>query len=241
MKPLPILCFLLLYPEAHAASLIARTTTAIETNSVNLTAEGSSNWAIWNSRSNPATTPTADFFMNSGTVGTISGITRTTGSGVRGTESLASYPTGTFTWSNGNDNNVPAQISGMFTTTNQTTAGVQFTITDLPSLTNGQVYQITLYGSAFRGRAEVTATVGSLTATVDGITKTEAKTVEQYQFFYNPDSAVDVLTLSSRLAVDSGSNSHSLINGVSIAVVPEPSSLLLGAFGVLSLLGVRRR
>jgi len=241
MKYLPVLCFFLLHPISEAASLIATSPNATNMSSVNLTAEGTSNWAIWNSRTNPDTTPAPDFFMAGETTGSISEISRTSGSGVRGTDSLTSYPTGVFTWTNSNDNTVPDQISGMFTTTDQTTIGVQFSITDLPALSGGLVYQINVYGSAFRGRAEVTASVSSLTAVVDGITKAEAKAVEQYQFFYNPDSAIDVLTLRSLLEVDNGSNAHALLYGVSIAVVPEPSSLLLSAFGLLSILGLRRR
>jgi hypothetical protein len=241
MKPLPIFSLLLLYPTVEAATLTAVSSDATELSSVDMTTEGTLNWAIWNSRSNPDSSPGADYFMNSGTTGTISEISRTTGSGVRGTDSVTSYPQNIFTWSNGNSNTVPERVTGMFTTTDQTTIGVQFSITNLPSLTNGEVYLINLYGSAFRGTAEVSAVSGTLLAKVTGLAKTESKKVERYQFHYNPDSTEDVLTLQSLLKIDDGSNAHALINGVSISIVPEPSPMILGGMGMLSLMAVRRR
>lgn len=239
--PFASLILALLAPLSGAATLLRTAPTATGVSSVDLSAIGTTNWAVWDSRSNPDSTPSPDFHMGSGTTGLISGISRTTGSGVRGTENTGSYPSGVFTWSNGNNNTVPAQITGMFTTTDQTVAGVQFTITELPVLTDGQYYQINLYGSAYNGTAQVTATLGALTQSITGTATGGTKNIDLYQFLYNPDNQNDVLTLSSILFVDDGDSAHALINAVAISIVPEPSSALIAGFGILGLFGIRRR
>ncbi len=234
------LSLVLALPLANAATLLRTGPTATGVSAVDLTSVGSTNWAAWNSRSNPDNAPSADFFM-SGATGTISEMSRTTGSGVRGTDNTATYPANVFTWTNGNDNTVPEKISGIFTTVDQTAAGIQFSITDLPSLGNGQAYHINIYASAYRGTNEITASNGTLDQTISGILKGDTKNVELYQFFYNPDDESDILTISSILSVDTGTTAHALINAVAISVIPEPSSPLLVAGSLLGLFGIRRR
>lgn len=215
---------------------------------INLTSIGTTNWAAWNSDVNPDPTPAADYRKATAT-GTISAISTTGGSAVvRGTGSTAAYPTGIFTWSTSDSNGslaAPTTMAGLFhETLEQTTNGVHFTITGLPTLLVGQSYLISLYASAFNGGAQATASFTGLTSvSLDGVTHDGTKNTDRFQFLYTPDSTASSLDLAVKLInnTSGADSSHALIQAVAISIVPEPSVSVLGALGLLGLLKVRRR
>lgn len=232
-----------------AATLLPTTGTAPKATATNLTTIGTINWAAWDYRTNAASLSFAPTTVKTTGVGTISAITSTNGVNARGHTNMDSYEaTGVFTFTDGTGLAAAsdALIGGIFNSgLDQTSNGVQFTIGNLAPLIGGQLYQINVYSSAYRGTATVLATLGGTSVSQAGNPNASPtdQTPDLFQFFYNPDTIGDILTISTLLSANTTTNdsSHASILAVAITVVPEVSSTMLVLLGGSGLLGIRRR
>ncbi|WP_269524599.1 hypothetical protein [Coraliomargarita parva] len=235
------------------ASLLNITSTGTAISEVDLTATGTTNWALWDIFSSSTVSdlaPTASKNTGSATgIGIMSHITPFGGTTVRGTTSINNY-TDTFTWTQSDEaSNIAAPSDGLAIgafngTLNTTGLGVTFNITDLAALSGGLYYEISVFTTSFRGTGEFNADInGTSTVTQAGIAHDTIKDTDYFSIAYNPDSTSDVLNISFELAsLISGGSAHTAIQAVSISIVPEPSTFALIA-GCLAMvwIGLQRR
>lgn len=223
--------------------------------SVDLTAAGTSDWAAWHRGNNGEVLSASPTYRMNGGIATISAITTTNPSAitepteyknvVRGTSSSNNYPKNVFTWTNAVAGTAaPDHLTGIFhATLRQSLYGVQFSISNLPLLTEGQHYRINVYGTSYNGSSSITLTSGSLNATLNGASKGSGnndKTTNLFAFDYNPDSASNSL-LVTLISNGTVTNAHAPIQAVAISIIPEPSSAILPVFGGIALATLRRR
>lgn len=247
--PRPIQCALMmLLPcaaglPAHAA-LILGSAAVKTTETFDLTALGAADWAYWSTSANPAVGTPAN--KKSGGV-LVTGLYAVGGGSLRGSSS-ATQPGITFTYTDGTSPAAGsiAKPTGLFNTQLDIVgAGVGLSIV----LPTAETYLVSVWGGAF-GNVGVQ---GAFTASLPGATSYSdtsltdnydtTKNSVLYQLTVTPDNANDVLDLSLVLGAQTASaNEHVLINGVSLAVIPEPGTLgLLGLAGLAAMLCRRRR
>ena len=245
---LPLIGICLSSPLAEAATLLNNSSSGTTVASVDLSSYGTTNWAAWNTRSNTlGTEGFAPFATKSGGIGTISPVTFAgDSSNARGTTSLGAYPA-TFSWTTADaTGGIAAPGDGILTgifagTVADTGSGVTFNITNLPPLTGGQNYLVSVMTTTFRGTATLTATSGVLTPPGQTTpTHGETKSTEVSSFLYNPDLATDSVAFTLIHTSASGS-SHSAIQAVAISIIPEPSTALLALGGMMAATFRRRR
>jgi hypothetical protein len=237
----------------HAAVLTNITSSGANTTSANLSALGTTNWAVWNVRANGTTASINATASKNGGLGTISGITFT-GTGatsVRGTDSLGNYPANVFTWTTGDatgtSTTAPSdgKIPGVFQSPlNLVGTGVRFSIQNLAPLAAGQSYLVTVLASGYQSINTLTASVGGQSVSQDSNSFGNAKTTDSFRFQYEPTSISDQLDFSYIIKTDTDdaqSLSQAVIQGVTISIIPEPSSALMALIGGISTLGFRRR
>jgi len=238
---------------SQAAVVTNISSAGVPTGSVNLSTLGTTDWAAWNTLASTGTT-IAPFATKNGGIATISNLTPAGvgGAGVRGPSSLDAYPASVFTWSTGDSTSsvaAPAdgKVSGVFSTTTGPTSsgrGVQFTISDLPTLAVGQSSLISVMATSFRGIGTLTATAtGATPISQTGSTLGETKNTDVFQFSYTPELGSDSIhfTYLHTPNLTGNSASHSPLQAVTISVIPEPSSAFLTLIGGIATLGFRRR
>lgn len=232
------------FTSAHAAILTNVTSSATATSDVDLSSLGTTNWAAWDSASGSTSSIGATHFKASGT-GTISAITGSDGTNVRGTGNTGSYPSDVFSWTQSDESSnlaAPADgiISGVFNSSlDDDTVGITFSITNLASLGGSGYYEINLFATAFRAQGALSADIngdGGSLISQNGTTQDAVKNTDRYTIAYNPDSSSDVLNIYYDVLVDlSGSgdtSSHAAFQAVTISAVPEPSAFALISGGL---------
>ncbi len=241
-----LVAFITSLPAAQAATLTSLTVSTNNTSGrINLSTLGTTNWAAWDPRSASevaSITPTATMLSGQGT---ISAISATNGGTVRSTTETSIFPAAVdFTWSNGTVAPPSDEIlTSVFHSTFETTdIGTRFSISSLTQLAAGQTYLIHVFTSSYRGTSTLTVSDGTNSLSLAGGTKGTTSHPDWYQFEYNPSSPADVLTISNILTTNgNGATSRSMIQGVAISVIPEPSAALLGGIGAVAAASLRRR
>lgn len=202
----------------------------------NLTSLGTSDWVVWNSTSGGTGAATPTNSMSGGIL--ISDLTAIGGGAVRGTGS-GNNSAADFSFTNGTPTASATIINavGAFNTgLDVLDSGISMTLT-LPTAAS---YTILIWGAAFE------ATQGTLTASLTGATNYvntslsggsgAPKSTMLYTLTATPDTAGDTLTVQLQLTGQTATaNSHVLISGAAISVVPEPGTALLLVPGVLLL------
>jgi hypothetical protein len=248
MKSIELICLgaaLGIALPASGASLTGTVNTAPGT-AVNLTNDGSVNWAIWNYSSATDTATVAPSNTKgtpptSGQAGFISSVTAVTTGNVRG----GTVGSATFTYSNGaTPVNFPAAATGLIfdATLNTTGEGIRLAVTGSTALT----YRVNVWATGFDA-------IGTMTASLAGFSDvvlssqtygTGAKEPTLFSFIFQPTSATDLLNLRYVMtdAGTSNASSHVGIQAVTVSVIPEPSSsmALLGGVGMLACIRRRR-
>ena len=243
--------------QSHAASMVLEAIQHYDTvrvDSANLTTGGSTDWAVWESRSSTANTNFAPTYSKSGGTA-ISNLTNIGGTGLRGTASATSFGTGRYTWSDGtptlSQSNYTLNSSLIFNTDAVTFGsrngkGLSFTVQGLVGVTN----YLVLYLGGFDATGRLELTLNGATTIVDTSQFFDGagnKETAAYQIAFTPNTGTDVLTVNYTAVIaneTSGSNSHVGIEAISLgltSVIPEPGSVVLGAFGAALLLGRRQR
>ncbi len=256
-----IFAYALTLTASHAASLSNTSTSAVTTlpsPNVDISAVGTTNWAVWDTDSGDVTSIAPTQFKDGG-VGTVGSITAssfgTAGNNVRGSTNRTSS-VDTFTWTTADEaSNTAAPADGILigafnSSLDNAGAGVQFNITDLAALTGGQFYEINIYTSAFRAQGKLNASIegdaGSLISQ-NGIYHDASKYTEYYTIAYNPDSTSDILNIAFDMLDDGTSggetSSHISIQAVAYSIVPEPGTyaLLAGCLAFTWIAFARRR
>ncbi|WAC20056.1 hypothetical protein OVA24_01520 [Luteolibacter sp. SL250] len=211
---------------------------------VNLTANGTQDWAYWASNSGTVmSAPLAPTNRRSGAT-LISGLTNVNGTGLRGSTTADAH--GRYSWTGGTS---PATGTNVNLTgglvfndlLNSNGSGFSFTVKGDPT----QDYYVVLYAGGFAATGALSLSLNGLddvTSSTLTFANVGPKQVAAYQIVFRPDSADDLLTVRFTASGVNNSASHVGIEAVTVGllpVIPEPSSALLG--GVASLLILRRR
>lgn len=202
----------------------------------NLTTLGTSDWTVWNSTSigTDAATPTNS--MSGGVL--ISDLSAIGGGAVRGTGS-GNNTAADFMFTNGTpvaSATIGNAVGAFNTGLDVLGSGISFTLT-LPTTSS---YTILIWGAGFE------VTQGTLTASLSGATNFvdtlltagsgAPKSTRLYTLTATPDSPGDVITIQLAMTGQTaGLNSHVLISGAAMSVVPEPATLLLLILGIPAL------
>jgi len=237
--------------QSGAATLTNISSAGVPTGSVDMSALGTTNWAVWNVRTNSTTTSINATATKNGGLGIISAITPTGVSNVRGTSSIdGNYPPNTFTWTTLDATGSVAPpsdgiVAGVFQSPlNNVGTGVRFSIQNLAPLAAGQYYLITVLATGYQAVNTLTATVGGDSVSQDSSSFGNSKTTDSFQFHYEPTSSSDQIDFTYTIKTDTNTDqalSQAVIQGVTISIVPEPSSALMALAGGLAFLGYRRR
>ncbi|RYD26895.1 MAG: hypothetical protein EOP87_22020 [Verrucomicrobiaceae bacterium] len=211
---------------------------------VNLTANGTQDWAYWASSSGAVVGAPLAATNRRNATALISGLTNVNGSGFRGSTTADAY--GRYSWTGGTspESGTNVNLAGGLVfndALNSNGSGFSFTVKGDPA----QDYYVVLYAGGF-------AATGALSLSLNGLTPVTSSTltfanvgpkqVAAYQIVFRPDSADDLLTVQFTASGVSSSSSHVGIEAVTVGllpVIPEPTSALLG--GMASLLLFRRR
>jgi hypothetical protein len=240
---------------ASAANInfIGRTDVADEA-PYNLTEMGTTDWAYWDTNSNPAASGNATNDMSGGVgIGSIS-IFRTgsaTGTDLRGTASAAINTE--FSYSNGisDASGTEEGVTGLFSTEiAESGEGVQLAITLADA---GQTYTINIWTGGYATEfGSIVASMNGATSYVSGNTSgtgasnwygdnTAPREPYLYTFTVVADNPNEVFNFSIETAGNQQSASHVLIAAATVAV-PEPSSYaLLAGVCMLGFVALRRR
>jgi hypothetical protein len=213
--------------------------TASSPASVDLTAQGLVDWAIWNYQAGSAGTNGAPSNRKSGgtAIGNVSAVLGTP----RGITGTMSPPTYSYT-----DGTSPASGSGAIgaITDNQINvvgSGVKVSVAGDPNV----LRTVILYVAGFNGNAELKATLNGAPVYTDStVTYGSPRTGAVYTLMFQPDSAADLLQVQytmKTLATGTGSgNANADIQAIAVAV-PEPGVVSLIGVGAVGLLRRRRR
>ena len=201
---------------------------------VNLTTEGTLDWAIWNSTSSGTTASKAPTNTKVTGLGLISNVTPVSGGSVRG----ASAGTQTFTYVDGTSPTAQTNATfGLALNSQLSTigAGVHLSITGNPAL----AYKVNIWTTGFRATGQMTASLaGAADVVLSGDAFASTKVPELYSFTFQPDLASDTLNIDYVITAlpdfDTGSG-HIGFQAVTVSVVPEPTTIamLLGGLGLL--------
>jgi hypothetical protein len=232
---LTVLASLSLSPLGHSAVLTGSLNTTPAA-SVNLTTAGTYDWAIWNI-STSLSTPRLPTNTKNGGPQAISAISAVGGGSVRG---YTQVPTELYSYTDGKNSPTTLTNSTQNFAANSDLdtlgRGVSLTITGDPT----KLYQVDVWTSGFNATGTLTAALSGATTYSASNSYGGTKTPALFTFFFQPNSVTDLLNIQYVLTSDDGTSAHVGIQAVTIAVVPEPSSLVLLAGG-LGMIALRRR
>lgn len=258
MKPLLPLTGIVagfLISSAGAATLSGTVTTTGLTSTIDLTATGTTNWAVWHYTSGgvtaansivpsnrmsggPGSSTTAGFISNAYRVGGTGTSTIRGGNGQTLDLTYSNAATGP---ASGSINNVRMVFSSDL---DSTANGVGVAVTGDPN----QLYKISVWASGLDGQGTMTASapgftdVTLLSQTYGASGGDGEKVPTLFTFLFQPNNVNDILTMNYVLTTNGAgiNTSHVGISAVTVEVVPEPGSVALGALGSLALLRRRR-
>lgn len=229
---------------APAASLSGSLTTN-PTGPVDLTNQGSRDWAVWNYTTNPinGTQKTiAPSNRKAGVIPAISSATTLVGA-ARGTTSTP--PTLTYSYVDGTSPTTLSNVtqSVLFDASlNDPNAGFTFTITGGPA---GVAEVAKLYLTGFSATPQLTVSLPGAADYVDQSVAypNNARPVSVYTINFTPDNTGDLLTVRYQTSAGSTTNGNVDLQAVAVspAPIPEPGSALLFAIAGTGCLARRRR
>jgi len=219
-----------------AAALTGSVSTPAAGN-VNLTAKGTTDWAIWDYQSSSTGTSGAPSNRRLGgsAIGNMSAALGTP-RGITGTVPVQNY-----TYTDGTSpTSATGSVIGAITDTsiNVVGSGVKLNITGDPTTPE----TVTVYVTGFNAIGTFTAQLNGATTYTDstpsfGATRTPAV----YTLTFQPNLVTDTLQLSYTIStLNAGGNANLDLQAVTVAAVPEPCALGLLAAGGLQLLRRRR-
>ncbi len=221
-----------------AATLSGTTTPLTAPNHLtDFDAIGAIDWAYWETS---ATSVATNQRSGADLISTISAVN---GGAVTGSTS-ATRPITDFSFSDGTSP-VAATVTNVRGAFNNglDTAGRGVSVNVMLPTTD--TYAVYLWGAAFNGTGQLTASLPGAAPFVDATFTgggTSVKDSVLYTFTVTPDTANDSLNLSFILSGDAPEpNSHVLINGVAVSPVPEPGKSMLLLFGLAGSALHRRR
>lgn len=217
---------------------------ALVTTPVNLTTTGSLDWAYWSPNTatvvSPLVAPNNEKF--GGTA--IGGLDVIGGTGLRGSTTSTTVERYSFTDGTSQASGTNMSLAGLIfnsqTGTGADGKGWQLTIAGDPA----QERMVTLYLGAF-------AATGNLTLTLNGVAlpltdskvfpNSAPKQMDVYTVRFQPDSASDLLTVRYTASnITDPTNGHVGLQAVTVAAVPEPTSVGLLLLGGVALCRRRR-
>lgn len=204
---------------------------------VNLTTEGSLDWAIWNTTSSSAVASIAPTNIKDGgpgLIGAISGVGGSSGSvrGYGGATQTYSYTDGT------SPTTLSSATQGFVgnATLDSLGSGVTLTIVGDPF----QPLQVDIWTTGFRASGQMTVSLDGASDVILSSSFESTKTPALFSFVFQPDEITDVLTITYVVTEDTGSSAHIGIQAVTVSAVPEPGAVLLLGLAGMTLLFFRR-
>lgn len=235
-----------LYLDAIQRYDTARTTSA------NLSADGTTDWAVWEVR----TASSSNFAPTTSKSGgnAIGSVTNIGGSTMRGTNNGTNVSTGRYTWTGGDPTlaRTDYTLNGSLlfndaALNSDIREDAGFSVSIQGGLAGVPNYLV-LYLGGFLATANLQITLNGATTLLDTSIvygSSNPKQTAVYQVVFTPDNVNDVLTVNYiATGTSSSQNSHVGIEAISLgltSVIPEPGSVALGAIGAALLLGRRNR
>ncbi len=217
--------------------------------SYDLSALGTSDWAIWHNPATEAnsTTVLADPSVSKAGSTIIGNIVPVGGSTTVRSSDSNTRPSTDFSYGSDATTGIGGSVTnaiGYFNSSlNTTDVGVGLSIT----LPTADTYEVTIFTALF-GDTENRGTVGDFEATIGTATysnsgQTDDSVTAKNSYFYTllvtSDQPGNILQISNTLSEAGAANSHTLINGAAVRVVPEPS--IFAMLSIAGLMAFRRR
>jgi hypothetical protein len=236
------------------ASSITGTVTQQQLSDVNLTTQGTIDWAVWGQGASASLSPTDSMSGGSG-ISDLSDITN--GSSLRGLGQFGDYGESTFRWTNGaNTSSATGVPTGI-----QNNASYGFTCSNVQAGACGEGFsfnvaagstleELTLYDTVNVGSAQLTAKLSDNSAPelVQNFTGSSANTPFYSTIDFFADNPGQFLTITVVLTADntpSGTSNVAIQGATLSSTTPEPSALALfgagAAFTLLIGLKLRKR
>lgn len=242
-------------PPAVAATLSLESVTKVGTvflPPVDLTAEGTLDWAYWEETSTRLTTTVAPTNRKSGgsLISSVSAFNDGVGTDgvLRG--SATGVTVGRYDFSDGTTqvSGTNYQLAGLLFNENlgDKSVGDGFTLQIQGDPESEQLVRLYLGGFGVAGKLQLTlAGVTTVVDTTQEFAATSAKNLAIYTVRFQPDSINDLLTVTYTAAVPQtgivNTSGHVGLEAVTVSAIPEPSSALLIGVGAIGFLGTRRR
>jgi hypothetical protein len=221
--------------DAGAAVLTGSVSTTAPAN-VNLTGEGTVDWAVWDYQAGTAGTSGVPSNRKAGgsAVGTVTAVLGTP----RGITGTLSPPT--YTYTNGTSpTSATAAVIGAITDTsiNAVGSGVRLNIAGDPT----KVEVVRLYVAGFNAVGTLTAQLNGATTYVDSSASYGgSRTGSVYTLSFQPNTAADLLQVSYTIqSLNTGGNANVDLQAVTVGV-PEPTAIGAAAVAAIGLLARRR-
>lgn len=217
---------------AHAGAAVVSGALITPTGPEDLTADGTTDWAVWNYTTNPisGTNKTiAPSNRKAGVTAVIGSATTLVGA-ARGTTSTP--PSMTYTYTDGaSPTSLTAATQGEIFDTSlaDNNAGVTVTITAGQA---GVPQVARIFVTGFNANPTFTASLPGATAFTDNAVSypANARPPREYVINFTPDNTGDLLTITYQTANSLGANGNVDLQAVTVAPAPEPATL--GALAV---------